>query len=108
MASGPKSPQTDKKEDVLVKEREKTKIPPKYKVIFHNDDFTPMEFVTEVLVQLFHHSPAAATRIMLTVHRTGIGVAGIYSREIAESKAQKTTQVAREYQYPLLVTTEPE
>ena len=73
-----------------------------------NDDYTPMEFVTMVLEQIFNKSPAQATRVMLIVHRQGSGIAGVYSKEIAETKRDKTIQVARESGYPLMLHTEPE
>lgn len=101
-----KNPDQRRQEDTLLKER--LQIPRRYKVVLHNDDFTPMEFVTSVLEEIFHKSPAEATRVMLQVHRTGIGVAGTYSHEVAESKAAITMDTARRNNYPLLVTTEPE
>ena len=88
-------------------ERE-TKRPPLYKVLFHNDDYTTQEFVEQVLMEVFNHDPESARRIMLHVHMHGVGVAGIYPFEIAETKARKTTELAREAEYPLLVTVEPE
>ena len=97
---------TKREHNVQLKDR--VQRPRKYKVLIHNDDFTPMEFVTGVLEQIFNHSPAAATRIMLGIHREGVGIAGIYSREIAETKKEKTIQIAQEYGYPLLANTEPE
>ena len=101
-----KNPNTTRDESTLLKER--LKRPEKYKVVLHNDDFTPMEFVVELLELVFRRSPAESTRIMLQIHRKGIGIAGVYSREIAEAKTTKTTVVARESGYPLLATTEPE
>ena len=77
-------------------------------VIMHNDDYTPMAFVVQVLEQIFFRSPAESTRIMLTVHRNGKGVAGTYSKEVAETKCSQTMQLARENGFPLLLSTEPE
>ncbi len=85
-----------------------TKRPPLYKVLFHNDDYTTQEFVELVLIQVFNHDPETAHRIMLHVHMRGVGVAGIYPYEIAETKAQKAMALAREAEFPLLVTIEPE
>jgi ATP-dependent Clp protease adaptor protein ClpS len=85
-----------------------TKRPPLYKVLLHNDDFTTQEFVDWVLMNVFNHDPESAHRIMLHVHMHGVGVAGIYPYEIAETKAQKTMELAREAEYPLLATLEPE
>lgn len=91
-----------------VKERTKLKKPRKYKVLIHNDDYTSMEFVTYVLQIVFHHSPAAASRIMLHVHKSGIGVAGIYTRDIAETRVEQVMQLAREAGHPLQCSMEPE
>jgi ATP-dependent Clp protease adaptor protein ClpS len=88
-------------------ERE-TRRPPLYKVLFHNDDYTTQEFVEQVLIAVFNHDAETARRIMLHVHMHGVGVAGIYPFEIAETKARRTTDLAREAEYPLLVTVEPE
>ncbi|CAN5684813.1 hypothetical protein BH09MYX1_BH09MYX1_23290 [soil metagenome] len=96
------------KEDLDVKVRPKAHVPRLYKVLFHNDDYTTQEFVVMCLTQYFQKSEAEATYIMLKVHRTGTGVAGVYSRDIAESKVAKVTEVARDYGMPLLVTAEPE
>jgi len=82
--------------------------PRMYKVLFHNDDYTTMEFVVEVLTVVFRRTRVEATRIMLSIHRSGRGVAGVYTREIAETKAQLAMDRARDRGYPLLVTTEPE
>lgn len=105
---GPKKTDADRhrKEDTLLKER--VTVPRRYKVLMHNDDYTPMEFVTHVLEDIFHKSPAEASRIMLQVHKSGIGVAGVFSREVAETKAALTMDLARAVNYPLLLTTEPE
>ena len=87
--------------------RERIKLPRPYKVIFHNDDFTTMEFVVMVLAVVFHKTEADATRIMLDVHNHGRGVAGIYSYDIAKTKAIKTTTMAHDAGFPLRVTVEP-
>ncbi|BDG10513.1 ATP-dependent Clp protease adaptor ClpS [Anaeromyxobacter paludicola] len=82
--------------------------PPLYKVLLHNDDYTTMEFVVAVLEEVFHHDPEQAARIMLHVHQRGVGVAGTYSLEIAETKAAKVMSLARAAEFPLLCTVEPE
>ncbi len=82
--------------------------PPQYKVLLHNDDYTTMEFVVEVLQTVFHHDLQRATRIMLHVHQRGVGVAGTYPMEVAESKAEKVMAMARDSEFPLLCTVEPE
>ena len=84
----------------------KAKPPSKWAVILHNDDYTPMEFVVFILIEIFHHPPERAERIMLSVHKEGMGVAGIYRLEIAETKAYDTAEVAKENQYPLKITIE--
>lgn len=94
------------KEDVIV--REKNEEPKKYKVLLLNDDYTSMEFVVWVLVQIFRHSQASATRIMLHVHNNGVGVAGVYSREVAETRVAQVEEAAKEAGHPLQCTIEPE
>jgi ATP-dependent Clp protease adaptor protein ClpS len=104
----PKRPKDgrERKESTLVLER--TKKPRRYKCIMHNDNYTPMEFVVHILENIFHRTKAEATRVMLTVHNDGAGIAGVYSREVAETKAANAVKAARSDGYPLLVTTEPE
>ena len=84
----------------------KAKPPSKWAVVLYNDDFTPMEFVVFVLIEIFHHPPERAERIMLSVHKDGMGVAGIYHLEIAEQKAYETAGEATEHQYPLKIKVE--
>jgi ATP-dependent Clp protease adaptor protein ClpS len=104
----PRTPDPSRKEETQVLERPKTNTPKLYKVIFHNDDFTTMEFVVMVLMQFFQKTETEATHVMLTVHRKGSAVAGVYTRDIAESKVEKVHSFARENGMPLMLTTEPE
>ncbi|HMV48570.1 MAG TPA: ATP-dependent Clp protease adaptor ClpS [Blastocatellia bacterium] len=94
--------------DVLTQSKQKLQKPPLYKVLLHNDNYTTMEFVVHVLMNVFHHSENDAIRIMLQVHNEHVGVAGVYTYEIAETKIAKVTQLAREYDYPLLCSLEEE
>lgn len=96
------------KEEVDVKVRPKAVPPRRYKVVFHNDDYTTMEFVVAALKTFFHKSDTEAVFLMLKVHRTGSAVAGVYARDVAETKVAEVTQHAREHGMPLLVTAEPE
>lgn len=82
--------------------------PKQYKVLLHNDDYTTMEFVIHVLQAVFKHSMPAATRVMLQCHRTGVGVAGVYTREVAETRVDQVIDLARESGHPLQCTMEPE
>jgi ATP-dependent Clp protease adaptor protein ClpS len=82
------------------------KRPPLYKVILLNDDYTPMEFVVEVLESFFKMNREQATQVMLTVHTQGKGVCGIFTRDIAETKAAQVNQYARDHQHPLLCEVE--
>jgi ATP-dependent Clp protease adaptor protein ClpS len=90
------------------KEQVKTKRPSLYKCILLNDDYTPMEFVVEILKTIFHKGHPEATRIMLHVHQNGMGVAGVYPFEIAETKIKTVEELARENQYPLKCVMEKE
>lgn len=78
------------------------KAPPMFKVVMFNDDYTPMDFVVEVLEGIFDHNRELATKIMLAVHTEGRAVCGVYSRDVAETKAMQANQYARECQHPLL------
>ena len=82
--------------------------PGRLRVLLHNDDYTTQEFVVMVLQSVFHHPPAEAVRLMLEVHERGLAVAGLYPREIAESKAARVRELAREAEFPFLCTTAPE
>ena len=93
---------------VLAETRKKVARPDKYKVLLYNDDFTPMEFVVSVLEQIFGKGPSAATHIMLQIHRTGLGVAGVYHLEIAETKVTAVHQAAGQRGYPLRAGVEKE
>jgi ATP-dependent Clp protease adaptor protein ClpS len=95
-------------DEVATESREKLKKPPLFRVLLHNDDFTTMEFVVEVLVQVFGKTEAEAFVIMWAVHTQGVGVAGVYTYEIAEMKVERVTQMARAREFPLLCTTEEE
>jgi len=79
-----------------------------HRVLFHNDDFTSMEFVLDVLERHFQKTPTEANRIMLQVHHAGIGCAGTYTRDVAETLVHQVMEEAREEGFPLLLTTEPE
>jgi ATP-dependent Clp protease adaptor protein ClpS len=87
---------------------EKTGPPPQYKVLIHNDDFTTKVFVIELLVAVFHKSLDAAATLMWHIHHHGYGVAGVYSFEIAETKAKHATALARANEFPLKLTLEKE
>ncbi|AOV18506.1 ATP-dependent Clp protease adapter ClpS [Acidihalobacter aeolianus] len=94
-------------EDFVVEERRpEVRQPPLYKVVILNDDYTPMEFVVEVLELFFRMDREKATRIMLHVHTRGRGVCGVYTRDIAETKVAQVNDYARDHQHPLLCTLE--
>ncbi|MBW8270659.1 ATP-dependent Clp protease adapter ClpS [Caldovatus aquaticus] len=101
---GGDNPQTG----VVVKARPRTKKPSMYKVLMLNDDYTPMEFVVHVLERFFQKSREEATRIMLHVHRRGVGVCGVYTYEVAETKVTQVMDLARQNQHPLQCTIEKE
>ena len=91
---------------VIVKPKTRTKKPSMYKVLMLNDDYTPMEFVVLVLERFFNKGHDEATRIMLHVHQKGIGVCGVYTYEVAETKVTQTMDLARQHQHPLQCTLE--
>ena len=92
---------------LATKPKEKTQRPPLYKVMLLNDDYTPMEFVVEVLEHFFSLTREKATQVMLAVHTQGKGVCGIYTRDVAETKAELVNQAARDNGHPLLCEVEP-
>lgn len=92
---------------VGIETEKEVKKPNLYKVLLHNDHYTTMEFVVKILVEIFHHPQEEAVRIMLLVHHQGIGVAGIYSFEVAETKVAQVTELARQSEYPLHCSMEP-
>jgi ATP-dependent Clp protease adaptor protein ClpS len=79
-----------------------------WRVLLHNDDYTTQEFVVWVLEQVFRKPRGEAFAIMMNVHRSGLGVAGVYTYDVAETKVKTTQQIAEEHEFPLLVTMEPE
>jgi ATP-dependent Clp protease adaptor protein ClpS len=93
---------------ILTATKPKTKRPPLYKVLLLNDDFTPMEFVVHVLERFFGLNHAQAFEIMLTVHKKGVAVVGVFSHEIAETKVAQVMDFARRHQHPLQCTMERE
>ncbi len=93
---------------VVIKTRPKTKRPAMYKVLMLNDDYTPMEFVVHVLERFFGKNREEATRIMLHVHQRGVGVCGVYTYEVAETKVTQVMDLARQNQHPLQCTIEKE
>jgi len=106
----PKTPDgaPEEGDDVDLEDKPLSSTPRRYKVIFHNDDYTTMEFVVDVLKRFFHKTETEAVHVMLTVHKTGAAVAGVYTRDVAETKAAQVMSHARDNGMPLLITTEPE
>src|SRR5437870_8781573 len=91
---------------IVTKTRPKVKKPSMYKVLMLNDDYTPMEFVVHILERFFAKSRQEATRIMLHVHRRGVGICGVYTYEVAETKVTQVMDFARQHQHPLQCTLE--
>ena len=91
---------------VITQTKTRTQRPSMYKVLMLNDDYTPMEFVVDVLQRIFHRDREEATQIMLHVHQTGVGVCGVYTYEVAETKVAQVIDTARRHQHPLQCTME--
>lgn len=106
MSDEPKGPGQDT--SILTKTKPKTERPPLYKVMLLNDDYTPMEFVVHVLERFFGLNHAQSFEIMLTVHKKGLAVVGVFSFEVAETKVAQVMDFARRHQHPLQCTMEKE
>jgi ATP-dependent Clp protease adaptor protein ClpS len=106
--SEPKKPNVDDQDNtgIATKVRTRTKRPSMYKVLMLNDDYTPMEFVVHVLERFFSKNHDDAVRIMLHVHHRGVGVCGVFTYEVAESKVNQVMEMARQHQHPLQCTIE--
>ncbi len=105
--SDPDTP-SDGDAGVILETRKKTQRPPLYKILILNDDFTPMEFVVHVLERFFGMTHAQAFELMLTVHKKGVAVVGVFSFEVAETKVAQVMDFARRHQHPLQCTMEKE
>lgn len=92
---------------LVLDERTRTKKPPMYKVLLHNDDYTTREFVVWVLQAVFHKDEGDAVAVMTQVHNHGVGIAGVYTFEVAETKVTKTMSLAKAQQFPLQLSIEP-
>ncbi|MCC7305240.1 MAG: ATP-dependent Clp protease adapter ClpS [Alphaproteobacteria bacterium] len=106
--AGPSTPDEERESGILLKTRPKTKKPSMYKVLLLNDDYTPMEFVVHVLERFFSKSRQEATEIMLHVHRRGVGICGVFTHEVAETKVAQVMDFARTNEQPLQCTMEKE
>jgi ATP-dependent Clp protease adaptor protein ClpS len=95
-------------EEVISSTKEDLKEPSMYKVLLHNDDYTTMEFVVDILMFVFNKSPETAMQIMLSVHEKGIGVCGVYTYEVAETKVETVHNLAKEHGFPLRCSMEEE
>lgn len=100
------SPELEEEVDSQIEDE--TDEPPMYKVLLHNDDYTTMDFVVEILILVFNKPPEEAVEIMLNVHRMGIGVCGVYTYEVSETKVETVHALAREHGFPLKCTMEKE
>jgi ATP-dependent Clp protease adaptor protein ClpS len=91
----------ERERELATIDRPKVERPKLYEVLLHNDDYTTQEFVVYVLMKFFHHDETTATQIMLHVHTKGIGVAGVYTYDVAETKANQVVRFSREHEMPL-------
>jgi ATP-dependent Clp protease adaptor protein ClpS len=105
---GKSDPTRHREGEVQTRTRRKVQRPPRFKVVLYNDDYTPMEFVVALLEQVFDKNPAVATQLMLQIHRSGFGVAGVYVLEVAETKLVTVHRMAEDRGYPLCGGVEPE
>ncbi len=106
MSGDRKQGQDDSSTGIVIETKPRTKQPSMYKVLMLNDDYTPMEFVVHVLEKVFGKPREEATLIMLHVHRRGVGICGVFTYEIAETKVTQTVDYARKHQHPLQCTLE--
>ncbi|HEX7186097.1 MAG TPA: ATP-dependent Clp protease adaptor ClpS [Thermoanaerobaculia bacterium] len=98
---------TERDAGLAVEERKKTRRPRRWKVLIFNDDFTTMDFVVYVLMKHFRKAPAEATHVMLQVHHNGVGVAGVYPKDVAETKVAEVMAEARAHEMPLKLEAHP-
>lgn len=108
MADNDPTNRTEEESGLAVAKKPRLQTPRRYKVLLHNDDYTTMEFVVDVLVTFFNKNQTEATQIMLSVHHRGVGVCGVFTREIAETKVAQVTEYARKSGMPLKCTMEAE
>jgi ATP-dependent Clp protease adaptor protein ClpS len=99
---------SETEEEVISETRDEIDEPPMYKVLLHNDDYTTMEFVVEILMLVFNKPPEEAVEIMLNVHQKGIGICGVYTYEVSETKVNTVHDMARGNGFPLKCTMEEE
>ena len=103
-------PSTDSEELTLTRSETEQRLerPRLWRVLLHNDDYTTQDFVVWILETVFHKPPGEAFDIMMSVHQSGMGIAGVYTHDVAETKLKTTRQLAEQHEFPLLVTMEPE
>ena len=94
--------------DAVTREDQELRQPPRYRVLLHNDDYTTMDFVVTILETVFKHDTDTAHRIMMNIHKEGVGVAGVYTRDVAETKTAMVHNLARKHEYPLKCSLEKE